>query len=716
VEVGMALTQCRWFMTIAALVWSVIVVGFAQASAPQPWGGGKTNTVVDRFQKSYEILNHNEVTPNGAGRGQTLYYHKCLTCHYAGAAEGDTSGLVGPKLDDLAKLRTNEALVAKIKNGGPRMPAFKTNFTDADIADLVAYLKGTTCCYDFQEPPSNPHYRAKTVQWPVPTGVKGGPRGIVRTADGRRLEGIKVQVLAPNNVRTTVFTNADGQYEFPTLKTGAYTLRIATPLPWKAYFRENVAIMGANTLDDIVLELVPSPRSAGGHFVPDAFEATPEVMAQLSGSEWLWNLPGSMQEKVTFTKSCSVGCHSYENILRNRYDERSWRLWVERMRTAPSHVGPGRRLEPESLTSAEVDEIAKWLAKVRGPESTLDPVRVWPARPTGAATRVVVTEYEMSRRHLDLHDVCGPDAKGNIWYNGWHSRHIGYLDPRTGMITEYALPAMADGRPTIGTHACRVDNNRGYVWVTQGGGQIGTRSLFRLKMATGEVKQFMPAPFDNGGNNFGLAPNGSLWRERKTEGDGWEVVRVDPESGQVTNVYPRTVPNSYQTAVSNDGRFVAGGSMQGPGGNYAWMLDVKSGKVYESVTDDHHLHGAARGAFDPFGNAWFGGHWGPLVELVNEIDKGRGIQTRVFWPPTPLFPFTEFYTATPDKNGEVWGGLLHGKGFVRYNPKTERWIAYENPEPSSLNRFQMVDNSTTPPTIWYPDYQTGMIVRLQPLE
>jgi streptogramin lyase len=193
-------------------------------------------------------------------------------------------------------------------------------------------------------------------------------------------------------------------------------------------------------------------------------------------------------------------------------------------------------------------------------------------------------------------------------------------------------------------------------------------------------------------------------------------VRVDPESGQVTNVYPRTVPNSYQTAVSNDGRFVAGGSMQGPGGNYAWMLDVKSGKVYESVTDDHHLHGAARGAFDPFGNAWFGGHWGPLVELVNEIDKGKGIQTRVFWPPTPLFPFTEFYTATPDKNGEVWGGLLHGKGFVRYNPKTERWVAYENPEPSSLNRFQMVDNSTTPPTIWYPDYQTGMIVRIQPLE
>jgi len=36
--------------------------------------------------------------------------------------------------------------------------------------------------------------------------------------------------------------------------------------------------------------------------------------------------------------------------------------------------------------------------------------------------------------------------------------------------------------------------------------------------------------------------------------------------------------------------------------------------------------------------------------------------------------------------------------------------------PSALNRFQWIDNSTTPPTIWYPDFLTQMIVRIQPLE
>jgi streptogramin lyase len=282
------------------------------------------------------------------------------------------------------------------------------------------------------------------------------------------------------------------------------------------------------------------------------------------------------------------------------------------------------------------------------------------------------------------------------------------------MIKEYKLPPMADGRPLVGTHACRVDDKRGYVWISTGPSQPGTKSLYRMNMATGEVKQFMPSPFQA---NFGIAPDGYLWHTRaRDDGKTFETIRVDPESGEVVKAYQRTTPNSYQTAVSDDGRFVAGGSPTSVEGKTAWMIDTKTGKVYESVTDDQHLHGAARGGFDPFGNAWFGGHAGPLVQVVNEIDKGKGIQTRVFWPPTPLFPFTEFYTATPDKNGEVWGGLLHGKGFVRYNPKADRWVAYENPEPSSLNRYQWIDNSTTPPTIWYPDFQTQMIVRIQPLE
>ena len=47
-----------------------------------------------------------------------------------------------------------------------------------------------------------------------------------------------MQLIAPNHVRTTVFTNVEGRYEFPALQAGSYTLRVATPAPFKAYARE----------------------------------------------------------------------------------------------------------------------------------------------------------------------------------------------------------------------------------------------------------------------------------------------------------------------------------------------------------------------------------------------------------------------------------------------------------------------------------------------
>jgi len=268
------------------------------------------------------------------------------------------------------------------------------------------------------------------------------------------------------------------------------------------------------------------------------------------------------------------------------------------------------------------------------------------------------------------------------------------------------------GGPFVGAHACRVDDKRGYLWISQGPSQPGRRALYRLTMATGEIKQFPPVA----AVNFGIAPDGFLWYGRTGQDGKQETVRIDPETAQVVRAYPRpTTPHPYQHAVSDDGRFIAGGGAGTAATNYGWILDSKTGKVYETYTDEQDS-GAARGGFDPFGNAWFGGRGGPLVQLVNEIDKGKGVYTRLHWPPTPLFPYSDFYTATADRNGEVWGGVMHGRGFVRFNPKTGRWVVYENPEPSALNRFQWIDNSTTPPTIWYPDFLTQMFVRIQPLE
>src|SRR5215510_15492409 len=73
----------------------------------------------------------------------------------------------------------------------------------------------------------------------------GGPRGIVKSSKGDLLEGMIVQLIAYKNaVRTTVYSDAQGHYEFPKLEAGTYTLRIAQPRDFRPFVKEKVEIKG----------------------------------------------------------------------------------------------------------------------------------------------------------------------------------------------------------------------------------------------------------------------------------------------------------------------------------------------------------------------------------------------------------------------------------------------------------------------------------------
>ena len=223
-----------------------------------------STTLLDGLQRSVRINSYKAVADSGELRGETIYYYKCWVCHntYTIAAN---PGNAAPYLKDLYKNAnlprsgeplTEESLTAAIKDGNPQMPSFRTSLADADMSDLLSYLKSGKCCLEGEDPPPNPWYKAVTNKWPVPAVVSGGARGVVRSSagPGDSPEGIKVQLIAPNGVRTTVYTNEDGNFEFPKMQTGEYTLRIATPLEFKPYRRDRVRIDGANKLDDIVLE------------------------------------------------------------------------------------------------------------------------------------------------------------------------------------------------------------------------------------------------------------------------------------------------------------------------------------------------------------------------------------------------------------------------------------------------------------------------------
>jgi streptogramin lyase/mono/diheme cytochrome c family protein len=649
----------------------------------------------DDLQRSYRTDHYLEVAESGVDRGENIYWHKCWACHnkYQQAAP-TLEGLFNQAALITGVPVTEENVAAHIKKGGPGMPSFGTTLFNSDVADVVSYLHSDKCCVEGEHLPANPWYRSETNKWTVQNGLSGGATGIVRVASGDSPEGVMVQLIAPNGVRTTVYTNEDGKYEFPKMQAGAYVLRIANPLEFKPYRRDSVRIDTATKLDDIVLERITKTR---------ALPATPEVEAQLSGEEILWNLPGTVEEKEALHNTCALGCHSFQQIFKNRYDERSWGVLVGRM----LHRGGGPLindpLEPVSDSALATDRmLTKWLAKVRGPESVDGPMYAFP-RLTGESNRVVVTEFELPRALQSAHDVYG-DGNGNIWYTSHLSRFFGKLDTRTGLVTEYQAPLTPGAQP--GTHHVYVEKN-GEVLISE----PWSHKLLKLDPRNGEMVEVpvaAPFPINSAGMaDFDVTPDGFVWASM---GGGYAAEKIDPKTGKLVQKYPMKVPFSYDGVVSQDGNFWAGGAISGTFGNSAELLDIRTGEMLNLDSGDRKSAGR-RGGFDPFGNAWFGGENGTLVEL-----DAKAKRIREFYPPGPVEPYTDLYSVEPDKNGEVWGGELHGREFLRFNPKTGQWTEYAMPEPYSHSRAVWVDKSTTPTTVWYADYSTGHIVRIQPME
>jgi mono/diheme cytochrome c family protein len=111
---------------------------------------------VDPYQRSYDHFVFKSTAKSGPQRGEELYYYKCSFCHIQYAKRA-------PNLKDLFKRPsvTDQMVAEKIRKGGPGMPSYGTMLNDADISDLVSYLK-EKCCWEGEDNPPNPRYRAGT--------------------------------------------------------------------------------------------------------------------------------------------------------------------------------------------------------------------------------------------------------------------------------------------------------------------------------------------------------------------------------------------------------------------------------------------------------------------------------------------------------------------------------------------------------------------------
>ena len=80
-----------------------------------------------------------------ADSGADLYKSKCATCHGA-AGGGDTAMGKNLKLADLGSADVQKMsdadLAGIITNGKGKMPAYKGKLTDAQVNDVVKYIRG----------------------------------------------------------------------------------------------------------------------------------------------------------------------------------------------------------------------------------------------------------------------------------------------------------------------------------------------------------------------------------------------------------------------------------------------------------------------------------------------------------------------------------------------------------------------------------------------
>ena len=681
---------------------------------PQDQGPVATSAAVeqplttDPYQRSAEIYAYQTSAKSGPQRGEELYYYKCWFCHNQYAK-------TGPQLRDLYKRATldtgqpvnDRAVAEKIGMGGPEMPAFRYALKPTDMADLLSYIKSDKCCFDAENPPPNPRFvaghttataLAAAAENSPPSrtrSLSGGACGLVESAKGEPLEGIGVQLITPQTaIRTTVYTNEQGRYEFPVLEAGTYTLRIARPLEFKPYVKESVHIDGATQLDKIVLE-----RVSDTEFLP----STPEVLSQLTSVEWLMNLPGTGQEKKLFSNRCTH-CHSYQQIFRNRFDEASWGVIVRRMmrgRGSPLiNVNPS----PSPAQVAQEEILTKWLGRIRGPEATDPPGLAHLPFTRGASARVVITEYELPRELLAPHDVYG-DKRGNICYTAHRSPWSGVLDPRTGKVAEYRIPAKQSEETAgalPGTHHVWVDKNDVVWWSEQWdhyltGQDARTGEIIKRYSLIGNGAQYT---INNSGfSNFAMDENGYAYET----GDDATMMKVDTRTGHIQKFpFPKHIQGTYDNIITPDGRYWSGG-----GGDFEGVFDTTTGEYWEYPARTPFVS-YSRGAVDRDGNFWNSGRGSGLLVKLD-------MKTRHLYEYNPPVPYATLYEAMPDKNGEVWAAPIQSGIMFRFNPRTERWIGYRMPEPYSHDRRTWIDNSTDPVTVWYVDHN-GYMVRIQPLD
>jgi virginiamycin B lyase len=374
--------------------------------------------------------------------------------------------------------------------------------------------------------------------------------------------------------------------------------------------------------------------------------------------------------------------------------------------STPAHpqMGADRQVmnAPEGDNLRKLAEYYSSINRSAGtPEYALRPA----PRPSGRATRIVITEYELP--HPDLtepHDVI-LDGDGAVWYSDFGGLALGKLDPKTGKVTEYPLPEFKPGAP-IGSLDVELDPD-GNPWIAM----MYQAAVAKLDKNTGNFRVYkLPAQFDSPKVQIGMLDphhsnvDGKVWF---SENGTHVVYRLDPAAGTFEQIVPfKNIPNravhgyyGIATDANNDLWF-----MDFPERSVGRIDKTGATVIYPAPTPGSRPR---RGHMNPDGRLAFAEFGADRVEVFDTT-------TEQFkeWPTTPNFAP---YDAVLDRNSEIWAGGMNSDTILRVDTATGQSVNYLLPESTNVRRV-FVDNSTTPVTFWVGSNHHGNILKLEPLD
>jgi streptogramin lyase len=521
--------------------------------------------------------------------------------------------------------------------------------------------------------------------------------GVVSSKEEGPMEGVLVSAKrAGSTITVTVVSDAQGRYRFPAsrLAPGKYALKIR-----------------ASGYDvEPTLATVPGTANLELHKAKD-------LAAQLSNGEWMLSMPGSDAQKGQLL-NC-VGCHTLERVARSRYDADTFtKAVLPRMQgyvnqSMPEH--PQLR-KAERLMEERGDQrvqvyrsTAEYLATINiGEGQTWTYALKTLPRPSGRATRVIYTEYDLPRTRIQPHDVL-VDREGIAWYSSFGEQNLGRLDPRTGQVTEYAVKERKPGFPT-GLLGLREDRD-GNLWL----GNMYQAQIVRFDKKTQKFSTWtLPKEQDIDAAQINMVSpqsshvDGKVWTQNNGFAgvhrldlatgrvETWEPFKSAPK-GEPHNIYD-VVPDSRNNAWFTDFRQ-----------RHIGRIDAKTGelRLFEMPASKA-VTAPRRGQMDAQDRFWFAQYRGDKIGM---LDTRTGEFRE--WAVGPKWSAP--YDVALDRNQEAWTGSMIDDQVTRLDTKSGTMVQYLLPRETNIRRVH-VDSSTTPVTFWVGSNHGASIVKLEPLD